>query len=422
MKWNIISAKNGQKNIEICQSGKKSYIHSNYNPKREADRWVQRYSYIDKNIKKFYVIGMGLGYHIKALQNRFPQIELEVWDFNNDYKQWLLRSKMVNSLLENNIVYKSSEDLNEINELLFERIKFANTEIIIHKPSLSVIPDYLFFLRNKLEDLNYLKDSVLDKQALLKLNFQQNINLRDEGISTQKKCFNKASFLLVSAGPSLNKQLHLIKQIRENSNVVIGCVGTALKPLLLENIVPDFIMVSDPLDNIFKQIEGIDTKDLMLFYLSTANHKTVSSFKGKRYIVWQDAYTLAKKEAKARDELMIETGGSVATCLLNLMVKLGGKRIAFVGQDLAFTNNMSHSVTSTGFKKINKGMTQYTVQNYGQTGEVETSKNLMLYLRWFESYIARTDHIEFYNCTEGGAHIKGCQHIPLKKYFEIIND
>lgn len=422
MRWNIISAKNGQKNIEICQNGQRNYIHSSYNPDREAERWVQRYSYIDKSVKKIYVIGMGLGYHIKALQRKFPHTELEVWDFNNKYKQWILTNKIVNALLESNIVYKSSENLNEINELLFERITSTNAEIIIHKPSLSVIPDYLSFLRNKLEDLNYLKDSVLDKQALLKLNFQQNINLRDEGISTQKKCFNKASFLLVSAGPSLNKQLHLIKQIRENSNVVVGCVGTALKPLLLENIVPNFIMVSDPLDNIFKQIEGVDTKDLMLCYLSTANHTTVASFKGKRYIVWQDAYTLAQKEAKARGELMVETGGSVATCLLDLMVKLGGKRIAFVGQDLAFTNNMSHSATSTGFRNVKKNLSQYTVENFEQTGKVETSKNLVLYLQWFENYIAKTAHVEFYNCTEGGAYINGCQHIPLKKYLELIND
>ncbi|GIN64069.1 hypothetical protein J27TS8_40620 [Robertmurraya siralis] len=422
MRWNIISAKNGQKNIEICRSGQRNYIHSSYNPEREADRWTQRYSYIDKNIKKIYVIGMGLGYHIKAFQRKFPHTELEVWDFNNKYKQWLLTNKIVNTMLENNVVYKSSEDLIEINEMLFERIKSTNAEIIIHKPSLSVIPDNLFFLRNKLEDLHYLKDSVLDKQNLLELNFFQNINLRDEGISSQKECFNKASFLLVSAGPSLNKQLQLIKEAQGISNVVIGCVGTALKPLLLENILPDFIMVSDPLDNIFKQIEGIDTKNLMLYYLSTSNHKTVSSFKGKRFIVWQDAYTLAKKEAKARGELMVETGGSVATCLLDLMVKLGGKRIAFVGQDLAFTNNMSHSATSTGFRNVNKNWAKYTVENFEQTGKVETSKNLVLYLHWFENYIARTDHVEFYNCTEGGAYINGCQHIPLKKYLELIND
>lgn len=417
MKWKLVNAKNGQATVVVENNGQSIYMHSSYSPEREVKRWVQRIE-LQKWTDKLYIIGMGIGYHIQALRDKFPNIPIEVWDFNDRYKKWAKATEIVEELVENNVIYKSSENLLEINKGLLEKIKEKNVELIIHKPSLSLIPEELNLLREKLIDIHFIKESILDKATLLRTNFESNLQLNDEGISNQLKEYRGRPFLLISAGPSLTKQLPLIKQFKDNREIIIGCVGTALKPLLAEAITPDFVMVSDPLDNIFKQIDGVETKNLTLFYLSTANYRTVSFFRGKRYIVWQSEYDLARNEAGKRQESLVETGGSVATCLLDLMVKMGASKIALVGQDLAYTGGVSHAVSTTDYRSIQQEVTQYEIDNYYLNGKVPTSKNLMIYLNWFERYSKKNSSVELLNCTEGGAHIQGWKHIPLKIYLD----
>ncbi|RKL68337.1 hypothetical protein CR203_07605 [Salipaludibacillus neizhouensis] len=421
MKWKLSEAKNGQAFVELeCNKGRKNYLHSRYNPEKESRRWVEGLE-VNIVINKLVVVGMGMGHHIFALREKHPHLEIEVWEFNNKYKNWIENNLNNNLLRDCKISYYSSELVEEIKEQFLLKLERDDVQLVIHQPSLSAIPDSLALLRTKLVDIDYMKRSYLSNREILEENFQCNVNLNDAGINNFINNYMHRPFILVSAGPSLTKQLPLIKEIQQNSNVVVGCVGTALKPLLNSGIKPEFLMVSDPNEQIYSQTEGLDTNDLTLFYLSTASHKIVSAFKGKRYIVWQKGYKNAEKQGAFRNEPLIDTGGSVATCLLDLIVNMGASLIALVGQDLAFTDGKSHAQSTTGLREVNLEHTTIEVDNYYLTDRIQTSRNLSLYLKWFESYAKNSNfRVGYWNCTEGGAHINGWNHQSLYSFYKHI--
>ncbi|MGM7634568.1 6-hydroxymethylpterin diphosphokinase MptE-like protein [Bacillus sp. Hm123] len=154
-----------------------------------------------------------------------------------------------------------------------------------------------------------------------------------------------------------------------------------------------------------------------LFYLSTAYHETVMLNKGPRRILWQKGFEEAEKIAALKQEPTIQTGGSVATALLDVMVQLGGESIALIGQDLAFTDGKSHSNQAHAQKEMKQTKASEKVLNYDRTGEVYTAKNLTIYRKWFESFAKNHPHLHLYNCTEGGAYIHNWEHIRLQDYY-----
>lgn len=175
-------------------------------------------------------------------------------------------------------------------------------------------------------------------------------------------------------------------------------------------------MVSDPQDYIIDQLSGIGDLHIPFFYLATANTKAVANFIGARYVVWQKGYPVAEEQAITHGVPTVQTGGSVATCLLDLMVLMGGGPIALVGQDLAFTGGQSHAIGTHGYRQTQANFNYIHVTSWDEDGTVPTSKNLQAYLHWFERYVADKPKGQLWNCTEGGAYIKGFIHAPLIEF------
>ena len=141
------------------------------------------------------------------------------------------------------------------------------------------------------------------------------------------------------------------------------------------------------------------------------------NYKGEKYIALQEGYTPAEEYAKSNGYILVQTGGSVATTGLDLAIKMGCNPIVFVGQDLAFTDNKTHS-SATFSKEISSIHNLREIDDiYGDT--IYTSKNLYIYLRWIQKRIAEEKGIEFIDATEGGAKIKGTKVMRLEQVVSI---
>ncbi len=100
-----------------------------------------------------------------------------------------------------------------------------------------------------------------------------------------------------------------------------------------------FCIIDSQKEWTYKQIEGIEHLEIPFVFLNSASHYTVSQYKGPKY----RAYSMDSPEEQ---EGRIESGGSVATAMLDLAIRFGGNPIIFIGQDLAYTNNQSHCTNS----------------------------------------------------------------------------
>lgn len=403
--------------VKVKIANHEIYFHSKYDPLKEARNWVEKYfpSYETDHI---YLFGIGAGYHVLKLNEKYPEMKISVIELNDEYLKWFSSSKLL-PLLGNrkNIEIISGSALLKENKM---KNLFINTtsNVFVFEQSLNIIPKQFDSLLPALKDLLIMQKTICEQRTLLAENFHKNLSLNDSGLKEWKNYYQNKKMILVSAGPSLTKQLPTLKRLNDDERFVIGCVGTALRPLYHYGIIPKFVMISDPKIAITEQFEGVDVSDIHLFYLSTANHEAVQCGRN-RTIVYQIGYPEAERLASCHDDLLIKTGGSVATCLLDTMVNLGAKSIALVGQDLAYTNGYSHANNTHDQRIIYDNSYIEYVDDFYRTEKVATARNLSVYRKWFEEYSKYNHSIEFYNCTEGGAYIEGWKHRALKDYIKI---
>lgn len=407
--------------VRVHYNGKIIIFHSKYDPLNEAEVWAEKVLAAVNDQETVIVVGIGAGYHIQQLAKKMPDRRIVVIEFNDFFYKWFENSPFYEPLTHYAYIeLRSFTELSAIErDELFTNIHSSN--ICIHKSGLDIMPEHYKGIQGALNDLSYQQHSLRNQLDNLKKNFEKNQRLQDQGIQDLKNSYIGKPMIVVSAGPSLNKLLPLLKKMRNDGHFVIGAVGTAIKPLLKAAIVPDFFAIIDPNPATYSQLTDVVLPNTPLFYLSTAYHETILLHKGPRYRVYQEGYADAERLARQHNEPLIRTGGSVATALLDMMVYLGGESIALVGQDLAYTDGISHTEGAHAWQEVKESLNAMTVLNYDRTGVVQTANNLTLYRKWFERYAKNNPMLALYNCTEGGAYIKNWQHIPLNQYYMMYN-
>lgn len=219
---------------------------------------------------------------------------------------------------------------------------------------------------------------------------------------------------VVSAGPSLNKNIKQLKRAKNKSFII--AVDTAVKPLLREGIEPDLFATLDGIKPL-KVIETEQAKNLPMLAQITSAHTIMDYHTGKKFF-YNEGYQYVHKLFEMNDKTIegFPTGGSVATLAFSLACHLGFRKIIFVGQDLAYTGNKSHA-DGTFQEVMPKEDTEKFIKVPGNyEDEVPTLKNLDGYRKWFGEYIEwwqKRHDTEFINATEGGARIEGTKLMAL---------
>ncbi|MBP3889438.1 MAG: motility associated factor glycosyltransferase family protein [Cellulosilyticum sp.] len=228
--------------------------------------------------------------------------------------------------------------------------------------------------------------------------------------------------LVVSGGPSLSKNIKWIKDFKG----LIFTGGRTLTPVLEQGVKPDFLVSVDPQNITYETLRENAENDIPLITLDQGNDKVVEANKGPQYFLAGESFIkefLGNKEAQS-----IPMGGSVATVCASAAQYMGCNPIIFIGQDLAYTNMKKHADECSD-KLVNGGTNEvaqdadYSKMGYKQVesvegGKVWTTKVLITYLRWFETFIKVYTQNQFINATEGGAKMHGAEHIPFQEVVE----
>ena len=224
---------------------------------------------------------------------------------------------------------------------------------------------------------------------------------------------------VVSAGPSLNKNINELKRAKNKSFII--AVDTAVKPLLREGIVPDMFATLDGL----KPLELVKTeqaRNLPLLTMVTAANAILDYHTGKKFF-YDEGYEYVRKMFEMNGKKLegFPTGGSVATLAFSLTCHLGFRKIIFVGQDLAYTDNKSHADGTFQDAMPEEDTEEFIKVPGNYETEVPTLKNLDSYRKWFGEYIewwTRGHKTVFINATEGGARIEGTELMTLSEVID----
>ncbi|EFD4838477.1 motility associated factor glycosyltransferase family protein, partial [Campylobacter jejuni] len=236
-------------------------------------------------------------------------------------------------------------------------------------------------------------------------------------LSQRKNKFENA--IVVSAGPSLTKQLPLLKAYQDKA--VIFCADGALSMLEKEGIVPDYVTNLDFTDLAMKFFQNKENKT-SLNVLSCATHLSLVHFLDNKSVVLRDDPLYQR--FNLNDFGYIDTGTHVSHFSYTLALALGFKNIIMIGQDLAFDEEgNSHSKGFDFGEKFSgeENIDKLKVTAYAGKGEVLTHITWNDYRIKLEYLFACNDQkAKFYNATEGGARINFTEELSFKECCEKL--
>ncbi|MFH1019052.1 MAG: 6-hydroxymethylpterin diphosphokinase MptE-like protein [Pseudomonadota bacterium] len=232
--------------------------------------------------------------------------------------------------------------------------------------------------------------------------------------------FSGVPAFIVAAGPSLNKNIHLLPEAQGKA-VIIG-VDTVLPALLAQGVTPDFTTAIDMQDIVLEKIVDVSAQatGTSLVCAAWVNPAIPKNFPA-RQVYW--TYTVRPIEHWLNSLLggQILTGGAgtVAHLSFTAAVMLGCSPIVFVGQDLAYTDDQDHAMHTSlterdGLKRHYETDAIELVDAYGG-GKVPTTRAWVSDRHYFEWAINATPDRQFINATEGGVRIKGTEELSLQE-------
>ncbi|WP_107785409.1 motility associated factor glycosyltransferase family protein [Campylobacter concisus] len=224
--------------------------------------------------------------------------------------------------------------------------------------------------------------------------------------------------IIVSTGPSLDKQLNTLKKFAPYVSII--SVDASYPILARHDIKPDYVMSIEriePTSSFFeKKYPNID--DNIHFIVASVTHKqTIKNILPRKLVLTmrpqQEEYMFGLKRYG-----YLGVGHSCANMAYQLAYVLGHKNIVFIGQDLAFGKDGASHAKGHAFAQADENL---YVKAYGGEGEVKTTYVWTLFKNQFENDIAQSslENIKSYNCTEGGARIEGTIEKP---FLEVMHE
>lgn len=382
------------------------YYHSNVEPYKEAEDFATYYE--SPGCKEYVLWGLGLGYHVLALWKRDTGVTLSVYESDLDV---IYHCMMAVDMRE----FLSSPEVHFVYDPDFKKIIGAldrvTENVILHYPSLRHISDKN--LRSQME-MFFIRDSGKRNMATLFVsNFRENKKHYAGGVDGLAPDFQGKKVVIVAAGPSLDKNVHLLKE--HSKDIIVLATGTVFRKLLDLGISVDYVIVSDANERVYSQIAGLEQEQVPMLYLSTAYRGFSKNYQGRKYMICQRGYDEAEALAEEKGWSLHETGGSVSTTALDVCLNMDCESIAFIGLDLAYTDNLAHA---TGTSKREAAEASDMEKVPGIDGSmVPASKLFQMYNRWISNRVKQRDvTIPVYDATEGGALVDGLINVPLEKY------
>ncbi|EAW7298843.1 motility associated factor glycosyltransferase family protein, partial [Campylobacter coli] len=224
--------------------------------------------------------------------------------------------------------------------------------------------------------------------------------------------------IIVSTGPSLTKQLPLLKKYA--SKATIFCADSSYPILAKHGIKPDYVCMLERTEitaEFFNHDFGEFDKDIVFVCAGVVHPKTIEYLKNKTFIITQKVLAFPYY-INLKNFCYAAVGFSVAHTLSYLATHLSHKNIIFIGQDLAYAENgNSHPDDYQNSANYESQMYEHILTiAYGGNGKVETHSIWLLFKNWFENEMipnTRKMGITTYNCTEGGARIEGTIEKPF---------
>jgi hypothetical protein len=417
------------------------FLHSRFDPRDEARRLVDGVTVAEKVF--FAVQGLGLGYHVEELLRRAGRDAL-VMCFEADLRivrRALECVDLAKDLRSRRLVIVTEAEKAAVFAAVGQRtiLLSMGTATLIHPPSQRLHPEFHAACAKLLEDHTAFSRTSLNTLVLNSRKTAENISRNAvmyasrPGIGHLAGAYRKQPAIVISAGPSLRKNKHLIPHAK--GKAVLISVQTTLKPMLQLGVEPDYVTSLDYHDISSRFFENLPAKlGSELVAEPRATSLVLRGHPGPVSVVGSDFADSLLRELRL-NRPRLPAGATVAHLAFYLARFMECDPIIFVGQDLGFSDGLCYApgtaydevwaAECSRFCTVEMKQWQQIVRErpilrkvpdvFG--GSMYTEERLFTYLQQFErdfaESIAKGETV--IDATEGGALKRGARVMSLKE-------
>ncbi|MBI9096950.1 MAG: motility associated factor glycosyltransferase family protein [Spirochaetaceae bacterium] len=412
-----------------------SYIHSKFDPRREALRFVE--NEISPKAGLVVFAGMGLGYHIEEFLDSDDTRNILVIEPDQDFFLFSLSLRdLRKTILSDRLQFLIGcppEDCS----MILEQHPGKTIQLVKLRSVYAKDQDFYDNLDTFIR--NYVSRKEINLSTLQRFGklWVRNLSINAEqlhlspGIYTLQGSFSDYPALLIAAGPSLDNLKPHLKELKKRFLLV--SVDTSLRACLEKGVEPDFTVVVDPQYWNSRHLDHCSVKETILLSETSTYPTVFRQLKGKTFLCSSSfplgLYLEERTELKGK----LKAGGSVATAAWDFCRTLSIENIWCAGLDLGFPFKQTHcrgsffeqrahwlsnryhpSETFSWHALIDAGIREVE----SNSGHVTyTDKRMSVYSRWFEEQMDKYVSINSWNLSDEGIKIKG---MPRKTIEEAL--
>ncbi|TFE03939.1 motility associated factor glycosyltransferase family protein [Jeotgalibacillus salarius] len=429
----VLLSKKGLPTIKYHDGHTSLFLHSKYDPLKESDQIFNKYNSSINECKNIIFFGVGMGYHIKLIMEKYPDRNYFLYEPNPTILYHFLSVHALNDTFSAKR-YKlyTAENKGELKNVIKEITKYISGSVfLISHPSYERVfkEEHNSFLASYNEELkaeitNVKVSLSFQRQWLLNSikNFKHTLNTPNI-LDIDNNFFKEKPVIIVSAGPSLSDEIESLQKIKREGLGYIFAVGSANKVLINNNIEPDAVCTYDPQmhnHEVFKEMIDNNIEHIPMIYGTTVGYPTLEKYKGPKLhmVISQDnvtPYLLNNPREKVGG---VDDAPSIAIVILQLLNKIEASPIILAGQNFAYRdqdfyakgieyNNRAQKLSQNDYEKM------VTVKSVsGQ--DIYTSEGFLRMKETMEKYLRLWNRTDVINTTVGGANIEGTTYIPFE--------
>lgn len=410
--FNVEKSKDNRDIIRLTIDNRNVYLGSKYSVEKDINKLFEDIGYIsEKSI--IIIFGLGAGEYIEELlQKSSKSTKIVIVEFDDNLINYIKNRYNLRGIeiaTKENVVEKILNYVNEFN------VKDVKT--VIYNGYINVygnhIKETLSLLSEIFNKINVNRNTNMFFSEKWFKAFFDNFKyvLESTFLTDLKDKFKNEPAIIVSAGPSLSKNIKKLTNIQDNFHIITG--GRPLRALDEVNVKADIISVVDAGEVSYELVKDYANSDIPLAFTETTNSKFLKEYQGKK--IYIPTGEKATNDILDVDISGFKFGGSVAHYCTAVALIMGCNPIIFIGQDLAYTNNKLHSdettldCNSNMIKDNNELKPNETLVKDINGNMIKTSIVLNGFRMEFEKLIEVFPDVRFINATEGGADIKGTE-------------
>ncbi|HUT05052.1 MAG TPA: 6-hydroxymethylpterin diphosphokinase MptE-like protein [bacterium] len=442
---NVRQTESGRPTLAVTtKDGEVTLLHSEHDPLAEAIKHVSTVKL--EEAEYLIILGFGLGYHVlEAMRRVPPNCKVFIIEQSADIFRAAMHVFDLGAVISPpDVKIFVGTDLHEIMPALqddFKTFKYHNIKIVIHPPSAALFPTYKQVLDNLNRVLRIVQINVNTVRFFSRLWLKHNLlNLpkivRSPGVKSLLNQFPGKPAILVSAGPSLDKNIDRLR--KAVGKAIILSADTCLRPLLAHGIRPNFVQAIDAQPITYRHFSGLDLSDICLVGVTRLPPQVIELFSDHIFLgndlnnkVWESIEPYFERLGT------LGSGSTVAVLGFDLARMMGCDPIIFVGQDFSYAYGRAYAqgtmVSNDMLSELSTFNTLDTLteaekakQQIIRTSDItgneplldmhgrptEMSDGMQGWLTWFTLEIKRTK-AKCINASEAGILTDGVEIMPL---------